>query len=69
MWNGIAAENREIQIKVCLPFQEETAHGTLKSLGHFQRCEMEEKHKTTMVSRAVVKWTEWFTMRNVHKLL
>ncbi len=27
MWNGIAAENREIQSKVRLPFQEETAHG------------------------------------------
>lgn len=58
MWNGIAAENREIQGKVCLPFLEDTACGTPKSLSHFQRREMEEMQKTTIVLTAVVKWTE-----------
>lgn len=60
MWNGIAAENREIQGKVCLVFLEDTASGTLKSHSHFQRCEMEEMQKTTIVLTAVVKRTERF---------
>jgi len=60
MWNGTVAENRKIRGKVCLPFQEDRASGTFKNLGHFQRREMEEMQKTSIMSRAV-KRTERFT--------